>query len=399
MIIAMNRRWFVIVLLILLALLGWRKYGYLLQSAQNLAPRTSSLPDASLAPATVSTDSELGYVHLPPGFHLSYFAKGVPGARSLTVGAEGTVYVGTRNQGVVYALPDADHDGRADSRYIVASKLNSPNGVAYTNGDLYVAEISRIIKFPDIAHSYAQKPPFSIVYDQLPKDTHHGWKYLAVGPDNRLYVPIGAPCNACERADPYAALARLDLDGSNFAVIARGIRNTVGFAWNPADDSLWFTDNGRDNLGDDVPGDELNRLSPKGANFGFPYCHAGTILDPQFGQGKDCTDYVSPAQVLGPHVAALGMKFYQGSMFPPEYRGKVFIAEHGSWNRQTPIGYRVSTVDINGDSASNYQTFADGWLGANGKASGRPVDVLELPDGSLLISDDFAGAVYRITHD
>lgn len=382
----------VLILLILLLTLAfiWNKYSYLIQSVQNF-PKSTSVPSVptTLPPATSNPD--LSFIHLPEGFTINYFARDVPGARSLARGDDGTIYVGTRPQGVVYALA-------SNTRYVVASGLNNPNGVVYKDGDLYVAEIGRIIKFSDIDHTYDKKPKYSVIYDQLPKDTHHGWRYMALGPDDKLYLGLGAPCNNCETKDPAASIVRLDTNGKNFEIIARGIRNTVGFDWNQADNSLWFTDNGRDELGDDVPPDELNHLTVNDQNFGFPYCHAGTILDPQFGKGKNCSDYVSPALTLGPHVAALGMKFYRGDMFPEEYKSKMIIAEHGSWNRKTPIGYRLMSVDVSGGIASNYQVFADGWLGAGGKALGRPVDLLELPDDSVLVSDDFTGTIYRISY-
>jgi glucose/arabinose dehydrogenase len=393
----MRKGFIFVVILLLVAVWGWNRYGYLLTSYKNQPPK--SQVDTKPTPLVPSqSDPKLDFVNLPPGFSISYFASNIPGARSLTLGSHGTVYVGTRNQNVVYALEDQDQNGVAENRYVIASGLNTPNGVAYHNGDLYVAELGRIIKFKDIDNNYQSNPKYEVVTTDLPSDTHHGWKYLSVGPDQKLYVAIGMPCNTCEKPEIYGTIVRFNLDGSGKTIIARGIRNSVGFDWNPKDNSLWFTDNGRDNLGDDLPGDELNRLSSEGAHFGFPYCHAGTTADPQFGKGKDCNAYIAPATVLGPHVAALGIEFYQGDMFPAEYQNKLLIAEHGSWNRKTPIGYRVTAVDINGSTSSNYRPLFDGWLGSGEKVSGRPVDLLELQDGSLLISDDYAGALYRITY-
>lgn len=366
---------------------AWYNYGYLLQSAKN-AVKPSAVQDTPLDLKTNSTgEAALSYLHLPAGYSLTYFAKDVPGARSLALGKDGVVYVGTRPEGVVYALEDSDHDGVAEKRYVVASGLNNPNGVAYADGTLYVAEIGRIIKFAGIDETYQSKPSYSVVYDQLPQDAHHGWRYLAIGPDHRLYVGIGAPCNVCKVEGPYGTIARLNQDGTGFEVIARGIRNTVGFDWNPEDVSLWFTENGRDLLGEDVPPDELNQLRDLGEHFGFPYCHAGDILDPKYGQGKDCLSYAAPSLTLSPHSAALGMKFVDG---------QILIAEHGSWNRKVPIGYRVMSVDIQSGVVSNYRVLVDGWLGPDGKASGRPVDILVHEDGAILISDDFAGAIYRL---
>jgi len=389
----------IIYLIIVLATVWiYQEYGYLITSYSNL-PKNTEVDTSKVIYQPVSQpDEELSYLGLPPGFQLAYFAKDVPGARSLAIGDNGTVYVGTRSQGVVYALLDTDQDGRAEERLVIASGLNSPNGIVYHQGDLYVAEINRIIKYSGINQNYLNPSEPTIVFDQLPKNTHHGWRYLALGPDNKLYLGIGAPCNVCEDDDPFASIARLNLNGTGFEVIARGIRNTVGFDWSPQDSSLWFTDNGRDLMGDDIPGDELNRLSRVGEHFGFPYCHAQLVSDPNYGKDHDCRDYISPATVLGPHVAALGMTFYSGSMFPDEYRGKIILAEHGSWNRKIPIGYRLTTVDYQGSTTSNYRPFVSGWLTPDEEVTGRPVDIKELKDGSLLISDDFAGVVYRLTY-
>lgn len=387
----------IIALLLFASTWVWSRYGYLINNLNNIPNNTK----IDLSPTNIKispSDPLLDYINLPSGFNISYFANEVPGARSLTLGKENTVYVGTRDKGVVYAMEDKNQDGVAEIRYVVASDLNAPNGVAYINGDLYVAEATRIIKFSNIDSTYDSGPDYSVIYSNFPDERQHSWKYLAAGPDNKLYVSIGMPCNVCEKFDPFGSIMQINIDGSSPTIIARGIRNSVGFDWNPLDQSLWFTDNGRDSMGDDIPGDELNRISKNNENFGFPYCHAGSILDPVYGKSKSCSDYASPATVLGPHVAALGAKFYRGNMFPDIYNNKIFIAEHGSWNRKEPIGYRISTVDIQGDKATNYKTFAEGWLDKDDKTKGRPVDMLELSDGSLLISDDFAGVIYRITY-
>lgn len=377
---------------------AFTKYGYLVTSYRNLPPQDSITETAPLDISTPdTTDRELSYLKVPEGFAVTYFAKEVPGARSLTAGGTGVVYVGSRPQKAVYALEDSDRDGRAETRYTVASGLNHPNGVAYHNGDLYVAEIGRILVFRGIDTSYRNNPAYDVIYDRLPKDTHHGWRYIRIGPDSKLYIGIGAPCNVCSVEDPFAAIARLNLDGTGFEVVQRGIRNTVGFDWNPSDGSLWFTDNGRDQMGDDTPPDELNRSTGTPGYFGFPFCHGNGITDPQFNKGENCAIHTSPKAVLGPHVAALGFRFYRGSQFPDEYKSKVIIAEHGSWNRSVPIGYRLMTVDIQGEKAENYKEFVTGWLEGE-EAKGRPVDVLELKDGSILVSDDLQGAVYRITY-
>ena len=341
-------------------------------------------------------DPRLERIELPPGFHIRVFAEGVTGARSLSLGAEGTLFVSTRTVGTVYAARDEDGDLRAERVITLASGLNSPNGVAFRDGDLYVAEISRVLRYPGIEADLENPPSPEIVNDDLPKDRHHGWKFIRFGPDNLLYVPVGAPCNICDAGDPYATIGRLDASGA-FAVVARGVRNTVGFDWHPETGELWFTDNGRDWLGDDSPPDELNRLSAEGQHFGYPYCHGSDIADPEFGDQRSCGEFVPPARNLGPHVAALGMRFYTGAMFPEEYRNQIFIAEHGSWNRSSKIGYRLTLVRLEGNEAVSYETFARGWL--QGESSwGRPVDVLVMPDGSLLLSDDQAGLVYRISY-
>ena len=255
-----------------------------------------------------------------------------------------------------------------------------------------------MLRYDDIEERQKNPPQPVLVSDRFPRDRQHGWKFIAFGPDGDLYVPVGAPCNICEPdVDRYAALMRMKPDGSNLEVFARGIRNTVGFDWHPQTKELWFTDNGRDRQGDNVPPDELNHAPKAGLHFGYPYCHGGDIPDPEYGKKKPCSEFTPPAQNLGPHVAALGMRFYTGSIFPAEYRNQIFIAEHGSWNRSTPIGYRVMVVELKGNQAVSYRPFAQGWLQGN-RAWGRPVDVLVMPDGALLISDDEAGAIYRITY-
>jgi glucose/arabinose dehydrogenase len=340
----------------------------------------------------------LSTLKLPPGFSISLYADNVPNARSMALGPGGTLFVGTRTAGNVYAVVDADKDQKADRVYTLASGLEMPNGVAVRNGALFVAEVSRILRFDNIEASLAKPPAPAVVTDVYPKDRHHGWKFMAFGPDGWLYVPVGAPCNVCERPDPrYASITRIRPDGSGLEVVASGVRNTVGFDWHPVTKELWFTDNGRDMLGDDVPPDELNVAPAKGLHFGFPYCHGGTIADPEFGAKRACSEFAPPARALGPHVASLGMRFYTGTMFPAEYRNQIVIAEHGSWNRSTPIGYRVMKVTLAGNRVTGYEPFVDGWLQGR-KPWGRPVDVLVMPDGALLVSDDLAGAIYRITY-
>jgi glucose/arabinose dehydrogenase len=339
----------------------------------------------------------LSQIKLPPGFTIDVYATGVDNARQMTVSPSGVLFVGSRSAGKVYAVIDSNKDHRADRVVTIASGLNMPSGVAFRNGALYVAEINRVIRFDGIESKLDAPPEPAVVNDSLPSDRHHGWKFIGFGPDGLLDVPIGAPCNICEPKDPYASITRMKPDGSGFEVFARGVRNSVGFDWQPGSGALWFTDNGRDMLGDDVPNDELNRAPKPGLHFGYPYCHAGAVQDPEFGAAHPCSQYAPPAQKLGPHVASIGMRFYTGKMFPEELRNQIFIAEHGSWNRSTPLGYRVTLVKVQGDKVVGYETFAEGWLQGS-KPWGRPADVLVMPDGSLLVSDDQADAIYRISY-
>jgi glucose/arabinose dehydrogenase len=348
-------------------------------------------------PATTRGQTQLDLIKLPAGFEISVYAQNVPGARSMTLGPGGTLIVGSRRAGRVYAVVDQDRDYKADQVITIASNYNMPNGVAFRGADLYVAEVNRILIFKDIEKNLTKPPQPEVVYDRFPTDRAHGWKYIAFGPDGYLYVPVGAPCNICDQGDPYASIMRFKPGETEPEIFARGVRNTVGFDWHPQTKELWFTDNGRDWMGDDQPPDELNHAPEKGLHFGYPYCHGKSHKDPKFGQDKDCGDFRPPALELGPHVAALGMKFYTGTMFPEAYRNRIFMAEHGSWNRSVPIGYRITTARVNDGKASDYEVFAEGWLSGNA-AWGRPVDVLVLPDGSMLVSDDRAGAIYRITY-
>ncbi len=352
---------------------------------------------AGMLPTTVAAEDGIARIRLPGGFKAALFSKDVPGARSLALGIKGTVFVGTRDPGKVYAVIDADADGKAEKVLTLAAGMNSPNGVVFHKGDLIVAEISRITRLADIENHLKSPPKPVVIYDQLPGEEQHGWKFIGVSPDDRLYIPIGAPCNVCLSKDPrFASIARLSTDFDELEVFASGVRNTVGFDWNPRTGVLWFTDNGRDWMGDDRPPDELNRAPKAGIHFGFPFCHGTDVADPDF-DTRSCEEFASPVVELGPHVAALGMRFYEGEMFPPKYRGGIFIAEHGSWNRTTPIGYRVVFVPVENENAKKPEMFATGWLDGS-SAWGRPVDVLVMPDGALLVSDDKAGAIYRISY-
>jgi glucose/arabinose dehydrogenase len=336
----------------------------------------------------------LDTVKLPPGFEIRVFADKLPSARSMALGPDGVLFVGTRGDRV-YAV--RYHGDKATQVITVASGLNMPNGVAFRDGALFVAEISRILRFDDIVAKLDSPPRPVVVTDRFPGDRAHGLKVIHFGPDGWLYVPVGAPCNVCERnPDRYALMSRVRPDGSGYEVFARGIRNTVGFDWDPRTKELWFTDNGRDMMGDDLPSDELNHAPRPGMHFGFPYCHQGDTPDPEFGR-RGCAEFTPPVVKLGPHVASLGMRFYTGSQFPAEYRDNVFVAEHGSWNRSQKIGYRVKRVVVEGGRAVKHEVFAEGWLQGQ-SAWGRPVDVQPMPDGALLVSDDQAGVIYRISY-
>ncbi|NOQ16769.1 MAG: sorbosone dehydrogenase family protein [Methyloprofundus sp.] len=358
-----------------------------------------SLLLASSLLQAASKQQILEKLKLPEGFTITLFADNVPNARALALGNDGTIFVGSRNNGSVYALQDIDKDGKADQRYIIATGLNFPNGVAYKEGALYVAEINRIIRFDNIDQQLQNPPKPAIVYDKFPNKKHHGWKYLRFGPDNRLYTAVGAPCNICDPEEKiFTTLVRLKPDGTDMEILARGIRNTVGFDWQPETNFLYFTENGRDHLGDDTPPDELNKWTQKGQHFGYPYCHGVGIPDPEYGQGKDCKTYTKPEWKFKAHMAPLGIRFYRGQQFPKSYHQQLFVAQHGSWNRSTPHGYRIALLKFNQGKVVSEQVFAQGWLGKDGKAIGRPVDILELTDGSLLVSDDLAGVIYKITY-
>lgn len=338
------------------------------------------------------------FLRVPAGFRADILIENVPNARSMALGEGGTLFVGTRSGGVVYAVRNALGANPSVRRF--AEGLTMPNGVALHQGALYVAEQKRLIRFPAAESHLDQPPPAEIVDAALPfKSALHSWKYLAVGPDDKLYVPVGAPCNVCVEPG-FGVILRMNPDGTGREVVASGIRNSVGMAWHPRTGELWFTDNGREMLGDDVPACELNRAPRTGLDFGFPYCHGGTIADPQFGSVGSCSTAVPPVQALEPHAAPLALAFYTGRMFPAPYRQQVFIAEHGSWNRSKAAGkkgYRVSLVRLKGDKAISYEPFIEGWLQGD-QVLGRPVDLLVAPDGSLLVSDDQRGVIYRISY-
>lgn len=352
---------------------------------------------SAAVPAQAELKPEL--ITLPPGFKIDVYAENIENARSMALSPNGILYVGTRTAGKVYAVLDKDKDHHADQIITLVQGWRAPNGVAFHDGALYVAEVSRVWRFSDIDNQVDKSPKASLLRQDFPTDAHHGWKFIAFGPDGKLYIPVGAPCNVCEKGDVrYASIMRINPDGSDPQLFARGIRNTVGFDWDPQTKELWFTDNGRDMLGDDMPPDELNHAPKQGMHFGFPYCHGRSINDPEFGKMGICRQFTPPAQELGAHVAALGMRFYTGGMFPEEYRNQIFIAEHGSWNRSTKLGYRIMLVRVKDNNAASYEVFAEGWKQGE-EVWGRPVDILVMPDGSLLVSDDHAGAIYRITYE
>lgn len=383
----------------------------LLLACNSTQPPAAPAPQATPPPAP-EPKLPLDLIKLPPGFKIDVYAEDVENARSMCLSPKGTLFVSTRDAGNVYALRDTNRDNRADHVFTLASNLNMPNGVAFRNGSLYVAEISRVLRYDEI-EAYLDilvmakgrpvriaQPAPQVVYDAYPSDEHHGWKYIAFGPDGKLYVPVGAPCNICEPENPiYCSITRLDVTtpGAKPEIVQHGVRNTVGFTWHPVTKDLWFTDNGRDWMGDDLPPCELNHATADGQHFGYPYCHGGTFADPQYGSKRNCSEFTAPAQNLGAHVAPLGIEFYSGNMFPKAYHNQPFIAEHGSWNRATKSGYRISLVRLDAQGRSlGYETFAEGWLQPEEKVWGRPVDIELLPDGSMLVSDDFADVIYRI---
>lgn len=341
---------------------------------------------------------DVGQLQLPPGFHIAIYAENLPDARQMALGERGTLFVGSRTAGRVYAAIDADHDGVAEHVTVLAEGLNMPSGVAFRGGALYVATVDRVVRYANIEAQLGQLPPAEQVVGGLPSATHHGWKFIAFGPDGALYMPVGAPCNICAPDFPYASILRIATKTAEVTAVARGVRNCVGFDWHPRTGELWFSDNGRDLLGDDQPPDEINRVTRSGQHFGYPYVHAGSLLDPEFGAGHSADEFTPPALTLGAHVAPLAVAFYRGAMFPPAYRDGLLVAEHGSWNRAHKAGYRVmvATIAANG-AVARYETFITGWL--QGEQNwGRPVAFTTMVDGSLLISDDQAGVVYRVTY-
>jgi glucose/arabinose dehydrogenase len=347
-------------------------------------------PPAPKAAGEIPVDK----IKVPQGFKVELWASGINNARVMTWGDKGTLFVSSRVAGNVYAVVDK---GGTREVKTIAKGLNLPNGVAFKDGTLYIAEIHRITKMEGIEGHLDSPPEMKVVYDTLPKDAPHGWKYLAFGPDGKLYFNIGAPCNICIPPDTHANISRINPDGTGFEYWAHGVRNSVGFDWHPVTKELYFTTHARDWLGEDVPNDRLDVAAKKGLHFGYPYCHQGDIPDPEFGKGRSCGEFAAPLLKTGPHVAGNGVEFYTGSMFPAEYKNRIFLAQRGSWNRTKKIGFRVMMVTLRPGDVPKYEPFAEGWLQGD-EIWGRPVYTRQMKDGSLLIADDYAGAIYRVSY-
>jgi glucose/arabinose dehydrogenase len=357
------------------------------------AKRLAPVPAPPLAAA--ADKLPVDKLKAPKGLKVEVYASGMPNARSLALGDKGTVFVGSRLQDKVYAI--IDKGGGKREVKIIASGLYRPNGVAFKNGTLYIMELSQLSKIDNIEDKLDNPPKPTVILDGLPKDEAHGWKYIAIGPDNKLYFEIGQPCNNCLPPEGYATMRRVNLDGTGMETIAQGIRNTVGFDWHPTSKELYFTDNSRDWMSEDLPNDELNRMTKVGQHFGSPFCYQGNLPDQEFGWGRKCEEFTPPIALLGPHTAALGMKFYTGNSFPAKYKNQILVARHGSWNKTNKLGGDVVLVNIKKDgSAGAIEPFLTGFL-ENNSYVGRPVDVMLMKDGSVLVSDDWNGAVWRVS--
>jgi glucose/arabinose dehydrogenase len=367
--------------------------------AQGRPEAAIGVPLAPIAPPPIPTAADklpIEKLKAPKGFKIELYAAGVGNARTLRQGDKGTVFVGSRLLDKVYAIVDKGEKREVKPIY---SGLYRPNGLAFKDGVLYIAELSRISKVEKIEDNLDNPPKPVVIYDDLPKDEAHGWKFLTIGPDDKLYFQVGAPCNICMPSPAHAQIRRINLDGSGAEVVARGIRQIVGMDFSPITKQLYFTENSRDWLSEDIPEEKLNRLTQPGKdNFGYPYCHQGNIADQEFGWGHSCDEFTKPIALLGPHTAALGMRFYTGNTFPSEYRNAIFIARHGSWNRTKKIGGDIVVAKLSEDGAvTSIEPFITGFI-ENNNYVGRPADVEFVKDGSMLISDDFNGAVYRVTY-
>ncbi len=343
-------------------------------------------------------DLPIDNITLPDGFKISIVTQQVKNARQIAMSPKGTIYVGSREKSKnVYEVNDLDGDWVAESVEVIAKNLVMPSGVAFNDGNLYVADNNRILKFSNIETK--NPPTYEVISNSLPKKKYHGWRYIKFGPHGSLYLPIGIPCDACVKGPPYGQMLVMDMASEELSVYAEGLRSVQGLDWHPETNELWFADNGRNHLGDEIPPDEINRISRSGMNFGAPFCHGGEIPDPDLGDSAICDGYDPPAVKLPAHVSPLGIQFYNQNRFPEEYRNRLFIAEHGSWDRSEPTGYRISTIIFDSEgNVLNYEIFAEGWLNSDGSYWGRPTDLYFAPDGSLLVSDDHAGAIYRISY-
>jgi glucose/arabinose dehydrogenase len=370
---------------------AWQQGRTTDQAASPLAPHAGRLT------AVPAAEIPVDRLRVPPGFRVELWASGMPGIRAMTRSASGKIYAGTRGIGRVYEITDS---GGARTSRVLAERLNQPAGVAYGNGALYVMAIDKVLRYDGIDANPNAEPVDLTARFNLPPEQHHNWKYIAFGPDGKLYVPFGAPCNICVPGEPYAQIRRYNADGSNMEVVARGVRNSVGFAWHPVSRELWFTDHGRDWMGDDGPEDELNRVSRTGQFFGFPFCHANGIPDRDVKRDRACDGVAMPVSTMGPHAAAMGVHFYTGTMFPPEYRNALLVARKGSWNRSKKFGYDVVVVRTDAVGTSpRIEPFVTGFLDqGTDQFWGRPVYMLQMPDGSLLLSDEQMGAIYRISY-
>ncbi|NUM56275.1 MAG: sorbosone dehydrogenase family protein [Candidatus Hydrogenedentes bacterium] len=375
-----------------------------MHSVKRLIIAASCLALLASMVAPAAAEIRLGTIRLPDGFRIETYAENVYNARQMALGANGTVFVGSRDKGAgqVYAVVDTNKDGKADEVHVIAKGLTQPSGVAFRDGALYVGAVNRVLRYDNIESTYMSTPEPAVVTEAFPSDATHGWKFIAFGPDGKLYVPVGAPANIGDPpAGMHACITRMNPDGTGLEIFAKGVRNTVGFDWHPLTQELWFTDNGRDLMGPDLPPDELNRAPLPGMHFGYPHWFGKSVPDPKYGEGRKAEEFTPPVQDLAPHAAAIGMRFYTGTMFPEKYRNQIFIAEHGSFERKPPLdptGYCISCVTLDTDgNAASYETFARGWM-QSGTAWGRPADVLVMPDGAILVSDDTANCIYRIAY-